>query len=350
MPENRTADSTKAASPAPDISITWHTLTAEETLQHLDTAAHTGLTSEEAAARQQKYGLNQLVEAPRPSFLKMVLDQLNNFVVILLIVASVVSALLGDWIEAAAIMTIVVLNAILGVVQESKAEEALASLKKLAAPEAAVLRNGHRTTVPARELVPGDIVYLEAGKYIPADMRLLEAVNLRVEEAALTGESLPVEKNAALKLEEDIPIGDRRNTAFMGTLVSYGRGHGVVVSTGMHTQLGMIASMLQAVEEEQTPLQRRLDQLGRLLGYGALAICALVFIVGVIRHHGNLEEIKDMFMIAVSLAIAAVPEGLAAIVTISLALGMREMVRRHALIRTALLGRNPGFSHRHLLG
>src|SRR5512138_2843374 len=167
MPETIPA-STKTAPPVPDLSITWHTLTAEETLQHLESGAQTGLTSAEATLRQQKYGLNQLVEAPRPTFLKMVLDQLNNFVVILLIVASVVSALLGDWIEAAAIMTIVVLNAILGVVQESKAEEALASLKKLAAPEATVLRNGHRTTVPARDLVPGDIVYLEAGKYIPA--------------------------------------------------------------------------------------------------------------------------------------------------------------------------------------
>jgi len=316
-----------------DITLTWHSLSSEEVLERLETPLQSGLTSEQAAERLKLHGPNQLVEAPRPSFLQMVLAQLNNFVVILLIVASVVSAVLGDYIEAAAIMAIVILNAILGVVQESRAEEALAALKRLAAPEAQVMRDGHRISVPARDLVPGDLVFLEAGNFIPADVRLLEAVNLRVEEAALTGESVPVQKNAALVLERDIPIGDRKNTAFMGTVVSYGRGRGVVVSTGMHTQLGMIATMLQAVETEATPLQKRLEQLGKLLGWGALGICALVFLIGIIRHHGNIDEIVDMFMIAVSLAIAAVPEGLPAIVTISLALGMREMIRRHALIR-----------------
>jgi len=316
-----------------ELSITWHALSSEEVLRRLETPLSSGLTSAEVSKRQQAYGLNQLKEASRPTFWKMVFDQLNSFVVILLIVASIISAVLGDYIEAGAILAIVILNAILGVVQESRAEEALAALKRLAAPEAQVLRDGHRVSVPARELVPGDVVYLEAGNYIPADVRLVEAVNLRVEEAALTGESLPVQKNAAAVLEKEIPLGDRKNTAFMGTLVSYGRGRGVVVSTGMHTQLGMIATMLQAVEEEATPLQRRLDQLGKLLGWGALAICAIVFILGIARNFGNWDAILDMFMIAVSLAIAAVPEGLPAIVTISLALGMREMVRRHALIR-----------------
>jgi P-type Ca2+ transporter type 2C len=196
------------------------------------------------------------------------------------------------------------------------------------------LRDGHRLTVPARELVPGDIVYLESGNFVPADVRLLEAVNLRIEEAALTGESVAVEKSACGRLESDIPIGDRKNTAFMGTTVTYGRGRGVVVSTGMWTQLGLIAGMLQSVDEEETPLQQRLEHLGKLLGYGALAICGLVFLVGILRAEAiNAETITEMFMIAVSLAIAAVPEGLPAVVTISLALGMREMIRRNALIR-----------------
>ena len=327
------------------LSFSWHALSTDEVLKELDTGLQSGLTSSEAALRLEKFGPNQLAEKPRPGFLKLVLDQLNNFVVILLIVAALVSLLLGEYIDAGAIFAIVVLNSVLGVVQESRAEAALAALQKLAAPEAQVLRDGHRVSVPAPQLVPGDIVFLEAGNFVPADVRLLEAVNLRVEEAALTGELMPVQKNAALNLESDIPLGDRKNTAFMGTTISYGRGQGVVVSTGMRTQLGMIAVMLQSVEEEETPLQQRLDQLGRLLGTGALIICGLVFLVGIFRAVGDfgmgglfqsnagLEKIVELFMIAVSLAIAAVPEGLPAVVTISLALGMREMVHRHALIR-----------------
>jgi Ca2+-transporting ATPase len=324
----------------------WHALAAEEVLKHLKVQDQ-GLTAEEAQKRLEQFGHNQLKEAARPSFLQMLWEQLNNFVVILLIVASVISALLGDYVEAAAIMAIVVLNAILGIVQEQRAEEALAALKRLAAPDAQVMRDGHRTSVPARDVVPGDIVYLEAGNYIPADVRLLEAINLRIEEASLTGESLAVQKNAASVLDKNVPLGDRKNTAFMGTLVSYGRGRGVVVSTGMHTQLGLIASMLQNVETEETPLQRRLDQLGKSLSIGALALVALVFIVALFNYtdvsqisnglfHYLKEyatEITEVFIIAVSLAIAAVPEGLPAVVTISLALGMREMIKRHALIR-----------------
>jgi P-type Ca2+ transporter type 2C len=324
----------------------WHALEAEEVLKHLKVQEH-GLSSEEARQRLAQYGENQLQESPRPGFLTMLWEQLNNFVVILLIVASVISALLGDYVEAAAIMAIVVLNAILGIVQEQRAEEALAALKRLAAPDAQVIRDGHRQAVPARELVPGDIVYLEAGNYIPADVRLLEAINLRIEEASLTGESLAVQKNAATVLDRNVPLGDRKNTAFMGTLVSYGRGRGVVVSTGMHTQLGLIASMLQNVETEETPLQRRLDQLGKSLSIGALVLVAVVFIVALFNYTDVSElsngfiaymkeyatEITEVFIIAVSLAIAAVPEGLPAVVTISLALGMREMIKRHALIR-----------------
>ncbi len=324
----------------------WHALKADEVLQSLKVKDQ-GLTTEEAALRQATYGLNQLQEAPRPGLLHMLWEQINSFVVWLLIIASVVSALLGDEIEAAAIMAIVVLNAVLGIIQERRAEEALAALKKLAAPEAQVLRDGHRVSVPARELVPGDMVFLEAGNYIPADVRLLEAVNLRVEEASLTGESLPVQKSAATVLDKDVPLGDRKNTTFMGTLVSYGRGRGVVVSTGMRTQLGLIAEMLQSVEEEETPLQRRLDQLGKTLSIGSLILVAVVFIVALINYTniGELftgplayfteyaKDITEVFIIAISLAIAAVPEGLPAVVTISLALGMREMVRRHALVR-----------------
>jgi Ca2+-transporting ATPase len=329
-----TPPSDPAASTAEPVSVTWHALSAEEVLKRLETPGNTGLTTAQVEERQKKYGPNQLEEKPRATFLQLVLEQLKSFIVILLIVAAIISALLGEWIDAGAIMAIVVLNAILGVVQESRAEQALAALKKLAAPEAQVLRDGRRQSVPADQLVPGDIVLLEAGNFVPADVRLLEAVNLRVEEAALTGESVPVQKNAVVTLESDIPLGDRKNTAFMGTVVNYGRGSGVVVSTGMHTQLGLIARMLQSVEEEQTPLQQRLDHLGKLLGYGALAICAIVFVVGTLRAGVlTVAAITNMFMVAVSLAIAAVPEGLAAVVTISLAMGMREMIRRHALIR-----------------
>ncbi|HLF74025.1 MAG TPA: cation-translocating P-type ATPase [Anaerolineales bacterium] len=324
----------------------WHALKAEEVLKHLEVREN-GLTTKEAQSRLGHYGPNQLKEAPRPTFLQMLWEQLNNFVVILLIIASVVSALLGDYIEASAIMAIVVLNAVLGIVQERRAEEALAALKKLAAPDAQVIRDGRRQSIPARDLVPGDIVFLEAGNYIPADVRLLEAVNLRVEEASLTGESLPVQKNAVTVLDQNVPLGDRKNTAFMGTLVSYGRGRGVVTSTGMRTQLGLIATMLQSVETEETPLQRRLDQLGKSLSVAALFLVAIVFIVALINYTninqlftGPLAylsefaaEITEVFIIAISLAIAAVPEGLPAVVTISLALGMREMIKRHALIR-----------------
>ncbi len=316
-----------------DLQISWHALSQDEVIDKLQTPLPSGLSTEEVIRRQVEYGLNQLAEAPRPGFFSKLFDQLKGFVVILLIVASIISAVLGDYIEASVIMAIVVLNAILGVVQESRAEQALAALKKLAAPEAQVLRDGKRVSVRAPELVPGDVVFLEAGNFIPADIRLVEAVNLKVEEAALTGESLAVQKNVAALQAQDIPLGDRKNTVFMGTLVSYGRGKGVVVSTGMHTQLGLIATMLQSVGLEETPLQRRLEALGKLLGIAALIICGIVFVVGVIRHHGNVQEIMDTFMIAVSLAIAAVPEGLPAIVTISLALGMREMVKKHALIR-----------------
>ena len=252
----------------------WHSQSCEAIAQKLSAHLDQGLSPEVARQRLAEVGPNELSEAPRPPFWKLVLQQFESFLVMMLIVASVISALLGDYVEAAAIMAIVLLNAIIGVMQESKAEEALAALKKMAAPNATVVREGSRATIPSRELVPGDIVILEAGNYVPADVRLVESVNLRIEEAALTGESVPVEKSAQESLEADIPLGDRHNTAFMGTLITYGRGRGIVVATGMHTQMGLIAEMLQTLEAEPTPLQQRLDQLGRQLGYGALAICA----------------------------------------------------------------------------
>ena len=335
----------------------WHALDPESVLAHLE-VKEDGLTNEEVEKRLKIYGYNELIEASRPGFWSMLWAQLNNFVVILLFVAAFVSGIigwqeyqhtgdLGAFVEAGAILLIVVLNAVLGLVQEGKAEEALASLKKMAAPEAHVLREGRRMAVPSRELVPGDIVYLEAGNYVPADVRLTESINLRVEEASLTGESLPVQKNASMRLEENVPIGDRKNTAFMGTTISYGRGRGVVTDTGMRTQLGLIAEMLSSVEAEETPLQKRLDELGKTLSIISLFLVAIVFLVSVLHHTDfNLlfrapsqyfslfgKEITEAFIIAISLAIAAVPEGLPAVVTISLALGMREMVRQHALIR-----------------
>ena len=315
--------------PQPTASHVWHTLEGTAVVQALHTSLEEGLTPEEALRRLEVHGPNELTEAERPGLAHMLLAQFNSFLVIVLLAAALISALLGDWIEAVVILAIVVLNAILGVVQEHRAEQAMAALRRLAAPEAHVIRGRHRQNVPARELVPGDIVLLEAGNYIPADLRLIESVNLHVEEAALTGESVPVEKDAGVVLCQDITLGDRRNTAFMGTLVTYGRGRGVVGSTGMLTQIGLIATMLQSVQQEATPLQRRLDQLGRVLGWSALAICGAVFLVGFLRGIPPLE----MFIIAVSLAVAAVPEGLPAVVTVTLALGMREMIARHALIR-----------------
>jgi len=307
-----------------------------------------GLTTQEARERLQKFGPNELTEKPRPGFLALLWDQFNNYLVIILIIAALIALALGEWVDSVAIMCIVVLNAIVGVIQESKAEQALAALKKMAAPNAQVIRDGHPITVAGRELVPGDLVLLEAGNYVPADMRLVSTVNLKVEEASLTGESVPVEKHAAAVLDKEIPLGDRKNSAFMSTMVTYGRGRGLVTGTGMNTQIGMIAEMIQSYEDEDTPLQLKLQQLGKVLGTACLAICAVVLIYGLFRDtrltevftlgffnylQAEQKDIINLFMTAVSLAIAAVPEGLPAIVTICLALGMQQMIKRHALIR-----------------
>jgi P-type Ca2+ transporter type 2C len=318
--------------------VPWHSQPIEAVATQLKTRLDAGLSAAEAQSRLAELGPNELRERPPTPFWKLVLAQLNNFIVILLVVAAVVSALLGDVIEAVVIMAIVVLNAVLGVIQENRAEQALAALKKMAAPEAETIRDGHRLRVSSRELVPGDVVLIESGNYVPADLRLIESVNLKIDEASLTGESVAVEKQATDTLKPDVPLSDRRNAAYMSTLVTYGRGKGIVIGTGMNTQIGMIATMLQSVEEEQTPLQKKLDQLGKTLGIGALIICGMVFAVYVVRalNNPNVElgtAVVEAFLISVSLAIAAVPEGLPAIVTITLAIGMREMIKRHALIR-----------------
>ncbi len=309
--------------------VQWHSLASDATVRHLRSSPDQGLSTTAAEQRLQEYGANELAQAVPPTFLQTLLAQLNSFVIILLVAAAGISALLGDWLEAGVIAAIVVLNAALGVVQERRAEQALAALQKLAAPEAQVVRDGHRQNLSATKLVPGDLVLLEAGNYVPADIRLIESANLRIDESILTGESVAVNKDARAQREQDVALQERANIVFMGTLVQYGRGKGIVVSTGMRTQIGMIAQMLQSVEREQTPLQHKLDQLGRMLGMAALLISALVFVIGWLRGNDPLE----MFMIAVGLSIAAVPEGLPAVVTISLALGMQQMIKRHTLIR-----------------
>lgn len=318
----------------------WHALSAEQALQKLGSDERNGLSAEEAKRRLDIYGYNELEEKAPPTFLERLWDQIKDFVVMILIVSAIISFFLGDYIESAAIIAIVVLNTAVGIIQESKAEEALAALKKMAAPEAHVIRDGRREMIPAQELVPGDIVLLEAGSIVPADLRLIQSMNLKAEEASLTGESVPVNKNAKHVLDPGAGLGDQHNMAFMSTTITYGRGMGVVVATGMKTTIGQIAAMIQSVEEEDTPLQKKLDQVGKTLGIASLAICGVVLVVGIVRPvivgqqiTDWVEHIKTFFMLAVSLAIAAVPEGLPAVVTICLALGMQEMVKRHALIR-----------------
>ena len=322
----------------------WHALEVDAAVQKLNTDIRNGLTTEEVKKRLETYGYNELAEKKPPTFLERLWESLSEFIVMILIVSAIISAILGDWIEAAAIIAIVILNTTVSIIQDSKAEQALAALKKMAAPEAHVIRGGTRVMVPSRELVPGDLVLLEAGSIVPADLRLVQTMNLKAEEASLTGESVPVNKNAHHTLDPDAGLGDQHNMVFMSTTITYGRGHGVVVGTGMQTAIGHIAELIQSVEDEDTPLQKKLDQVGKTLGIASLAICGLVFLVGLLRpvltgqtvgwdlQHW-IDHSKEFFMLAVSLAIAAVPEGLPAVVTICLALGMQEMVKRHALIR-----------------
>jgi Ca2+-transporting ATPase len=310
----------------------WYRQEFQAVLRELVTSAESGLSSETAAQRLAEHGPNELIEKGAKSPLAIFLDQFKDLMVIILIVAALVSAVLGEVEEVIIILAIVVLNAVIGFTQEYRAEQAIAALKKLAVPKVNVLRDGRLIEISARDLVPGDIVRLETGDLVPADGRLVESVNLRAQEAALTGESEPIGKFTEPLISTNgkvPPLGDRRNMVYMGTAVSYGRGAAVVTETGMQTELGNIAELIQGVQEDQTPLQRRLDHLGKILGYVAIAIIAFVVILGLLRG----EELSNLFLVGVSLAVAAVPEGLPAVVAITLALGAQRMLKRNALIR-----------------
>ncbi|MDI6706982.1 MAG: calcium-translocating P-type ATPase, SERCA-type [Bacillota bacterium] len=309
--------------------LEWYTVEKEIVAKELSTSLTQGLSEREAEKRLEEYGYNEIQQKDRKSILQMYADQFKDFMIIILIVAAIISGLLGELTDAIVILLIVILNAVMGVVQESKAEESLSALKKMAAPHAKVLRGGSHDVIPARQLVQGDIVILETGDLVPADLRLFDTSNLKIQEAALTGESVPVEKNSKALDKKNIPIGDRVNMGYSGSIVTYGRGKGIVVGTGMNTEVGRIAEMIQSAEEVETPLKRRLQALGKTLGIGALAICAVIFIVGIL--YG--KEIFEMFLTAVSLAVAAIPEGLPAIATIVLAIGVQRMVKRNAIIR-----------------
>jgi Ca2+-transporting ATPase len=310
----------------------WFQKNKEDLITELNTDLEKGLTENEAANRLEKYGPNELKEEAKQSMLSKIIAQFNDFLILILIGASIVSFIVGEKIDSAVIIAIVIVNAALGLYQEGKAEKALEALQKMAAPTAKVIRNGNISEVPANTLVPGDIVILETGDIIPADLRLIESSNLKVEEASLTGESVPVEKDAEAVFAEDVSLGDRANMAYMSTIVAYGRGKGVVVGTGHDTEIGKIATMIQTYEDESTPLQKKLNQLGKMLGTITLLVCAAVFGLGVFQK----RDLLEMFLTAISLAVAAVPEGLPAIVTIVLALGMNRMVQRNAIVKRLL--------------
>ena len=306
----------------------WYRLDPEQARARLRTTLD-GLGSDEAEQRHERYGPNKLTEKRRKSPWMMFADQFKDFMILVLIAAAVVAGAIGEPSDTVAIAVIVLLNAALGFIQEYRAEKAMVALKKMAAPSATVLRDGRTQSLPANRLVPGDVVFLEAGNVVPADMRLIETVRLRVDEAVLTGESLPVEKSVGALREDDLPLGDCGNMAYKGTQVTYGRGRGLVTATGMETELGQIAALLQSQEEGRTPLQKRLAVFGRNLAYSVLAVCVIVFIAGLIRGESPLL----MLLTAISLAVAAIPEALPAVITISLALGARKLARQHALIR-----------------
>jgi len=309
--------------------MNWHRLDAKELIEKLDTDHEKGLTVSEAADRLSAHGLNELVEKGGRTPFQIFWSQLTETMVLILIAAAAAAAALGDTKDAVAILAIVLLYAVLGFVQEYRAEQAIAALKKMAVPVVKVVRDGKISEISARELVPGDIVQIETGNLIPADLRLLETINLQVQEAALTGESEPVSKVVYAIDEDDLPLGDRRNMAYLGTVVTGGRGRGLVIATGMDTELGRIADLLQGVAKEQTPLQRRLDRLGKILSIVGVAIASLILLIGVLRG----DELRHMLLTAVSVAVAIVPEGLPAVVTITLALGSQRMLKRQALIR-----------------
>jgi P-type Ca2+ transporter type 2C len=306
----------------------WHVQEIPAVIQSLKSSLH-GLSSADAEKRLQEYGPNLLKETKKKTAFMMFLDQFTDFMILVLIAAAVISGFIGELSDTIAILVIVIVNAIIGFVQEYRAEKAMEALKKMVEPNAVVIRDGRPVEIHSSEIVPGDIVSLEAGRIIPADMRLMEIMHLKVEEAALTGESVSVEKQAARLTDEKLPLGDRRNMAYKGTIVSYGRAQGMVVATGMNTELGKIATMLQEEEEVKTPLQKRLAVFGRKLAVAILIICAFIFGAGILRG----EQPLIMLLTAISLAVAAIPEALPAVVTISLAIGAKKMVKQNALIR-----------------
>lgn len=326
----------------------WHTKDSQAALAELKSDAKQGLSTAEATNRLNEYGHNELIDKGGKTIWSILWEQLTDVMVVILIIAAAVSAALGETEDTIVIAVIVLLNASLGVSQEYRAEQAMAALKKLAVPVVRAKRDGRVNEISAIDLVPGDVVMLEAGNLIPADGRLLESINLKIEEAALTGESEPVNKRVEALPDPELPLGDRRNMAFMGTLVTYGRGELLITNTGMKTELGKIADLLQNVAHEQTPLQRRLEGLGHTLGWFALGIIAIVFTLGIatsaeisrlwaegagFSDYFFNHEVQELFLTAISMAVAAVPEGLPAVVTIALALGAQRMLKRNALIR-----------------
>lgn len=316
--------------------MTPHNTPQADLLKELRTSLEAGLSSQEAQQRLGQYGENKLAEKKKKTNLQRFLEQFKDAMIIILLLAAAVSFVVAcfghdpmEFFEPLLILLIVVLNAVLGMVQEAKAEKALDALKSMSAPHARVLRDGKEQVIDAAQLVPGDVIRLEAGDFIPADARLLKSVSLKSEESALTGESVPSEKDAAALVEEKAPLGDRSNMVFSGCSVTYGTATAVVTGTGMNTEMGKIAGLLEGEEEGQTPLQQKLAQLGKYLGFVALAACAVIFVVGLV----NGINVLEIFMTAVSLAVSAIPEGLPAIVTIVLAIGVQRMVKKNALIR-----------------
>ncbi|MHB8811595.1 MAG: cation-translocating P-type ATPase [Desulfobulbaceae bacterium] len=308
--------------------MNWHQQKTDEVMQKLGSSAQ-GLSADAVRARLLEHGPNELTETAGKSVFMMFLDQFKDFMILVLIAAAVISGIIGEATDTIAIIVIVVLNAVIGFVQEYRAEKAMQQLMKMSAHSALVIREGNPATIPATQLVPGDVVILETGGIIPADMRLIEAARMKVGEATLTGESLPTEKHVEPLADEHLPLGDRKNMAYKGTVVTYGRGTGVVAATGMGTELGKIARLLQSGEEVRTPLQKRLATFSKKLALAVLAICALIFTLGILRGEPPLL----MLLTAISLAVAAIPEALPAVITISLALGAKKMVEQNALIR-----------------
>ncbi|MGI6684430.1 MAG: calcium-translocating P-type ATPase, SERCA-type [Bacillota bacterium] len=308
----------------------WFAKPAEEVLKEFNVDSSTGLTSEEAKARLEKYGPNKLKGKPKKSLLSLFLGQLQDMLIYVLLGAAVITVLIGEYVDAIIILFVVILNAVIGVVQEHKAEKAIEALQQMTTPKSLVKRDGEVKEISSEEIVPGDIVVIDAGRYIPADLRLIESVNLQIEESALTGESVPSDKNAQdLHKDPKTPIGDKSNMAFMSTLSTYGRGEGVVVGTAMETEIGRIAKILDEGDTDMTPLQKRLDELGKILAYIAIGICALIFVIALFQE----RPLFDMFLTAISLAVAAIPEGLAAIVAIVLALGVTRMSKINAIVK-----------------